>query len=305
MTPPFDWNDIKVLLAVVEAGTTLGAARMLGASQSTVARRVQAMEQSLGLLLFDKRPGGYVPTPEGQELIEAARSASAAVARLVARAAALQRAAGGPVRLATNDSFANHVLDPAIAAFRRERSDIDVEIVASDRFADLSAGEADIALRAGRRPEQPDLFGRKIAKDDWSIYCSSDYAGRHGVPRSVAELAGHKVIGVPADMPSSPLVDWLRANVPDRAIAVRRDSVEAVLSSLRNGTGVSLMSDFIARSQPNLVFCFAPELPDLGEVWLVTHERLRQVPRIRTLFDFLSGYFRERRHERPSEGAPA
>jgi DNA-binding transcriptional LysR family regulator len=295
MKPRFDWNDLQVFLAVIEAGTTLAAARRLRLSQTTVARRVAAMEAALELGLFEKRPQGYLPTEAALALVPAAEAARAAMAKFTGAAQAGQRALSGSVRLATNVTFANHVIEPAVVAFRAAYPEIDVEILAEDRMVDIAAGEADIALRAGRPPTEAELFGRRLAQDTWSIYCSRAYAEAHGIPAGVADLVGHRCIGLTATVPVTPLSEWVRANMPARAVVVRRDSVETVLASIRNGTGICLMSDFLGASDAGLVKCFSPDIDLKSEVWLLTHEKLRQVPRVKALFDFLSDWFRRRR----------
>jgi len=300
MPQPFDWNDIRVFLAVAETGSTLAASRRLGVSQSTVSRRVAAMEEATGIELFDKRRTGYALTDSGRELVELARTTEAAMRAFEHGVAAHQRGLTGTVRLATNEAFADRLLDRAVAAFREEYPAIQVEIVASPRRADLAKGEADVALRAGPRPSEPDLVGRRIADDTWSVYCSRDYADAHGIPRSAADLENHRFIGVPVSAPATPMLRWIEEHVPTDAIFLRRDSIEGLYSSIANATGVSLMSDFIAAANPNLVNCFSPDLGTVAEIWLLTHERLRNVPRVRALMDFLQGYFSAGRHIRAS-----
>jgi DNA-binding transcriptional LysR family regulator len=282
----------------MEAGTTLAAAKRLRLSQTTVARRIAAMEAALGLVLFEKRPQGYVPTEAAQALLPAAEAVRAAAENFEVAAAAGQRALSGSVRLATSVTFANHMIEPAVVAFRAAYPEIDVEIHAEDRIVDIAAGEADIALRAGKPPTEAELFGRRLAEDTWSIYCSRAYAEAHGIPAGITDLASHRCIGLTATVPASPLSGWVRANMPAKAIVVRRDSVETVLASIRNGTGICLMSDFLGASDAGLVKCFSPDLDLKSEVWLLTHEKLRQVPRVKALFDFLSEWFRRGAVER-------
>lgn len=298
MAAPLDWNDIRVFLAVAEHGTTLGASRELAVSQSTVSRRIAAMEEATGLHLFDKRRTGYALTETGRGLLETARTTATAMQEFRDAAAAARRGLTGTVRLATNETFASRVLDRAVAAFHAEYPAVRVDIIASPRRVDLAKGEADVAFRAGPRPDKPDLVGKRIAEDGWSVYCSRDYAAAHGVPRSAAELAGHAFIGAPDDSPDSAMLRWVRANVAEEAIVLRRDSIEGLIASISNATGLSLMSDFVAATDPNMVLCFSPGFGPVAEIWLLTHERLRHVPRVRALMDFLAGWFAAGRHIR-------
>lgn len=288
--PPMDWNDVRHFLAVARTGTTLAAARDLRVSQSTVARRIAALEAALSLTLFDKRPAGYALTEAGQALLAEAGAVEAAATAFADRAAARQRVLSGTVRLTTNEVLAGAFLMQAMRDFRATYPGIRLEIVTADRHLDLESGEADVALRAAAAPTQPGLVGRRIAKDSWSVYCSRAYAERHGVPGRVADLAGHPFIGVDVVAYQGPVVDWVGRNVAADAIALRPSSVSGMLAAIRGGVGVGLMSDFVAARDPELVRCFEPGLPPHYEIWLLTHERLRQAPHVRAVLDYLGGY---------------
>ena len=305
-----DWNDLRHFLAVAKAGTTLAAARELGVSQSTSARRIDALEKEIGLKLFDRRQSGYALTDIGKELAETATEVEVAAGAFASRAAALRRSLTGTVRITTNDLFAGEVLMPSLNAFRQAHPGILLEMVTSDRRLDLAKGEADVALRAGTRPSQAHLVGRRIAKDTWSFYCSRAYAKCHGAPASPSELANHQVLGPDPQAFASPLVDWLQRSIPRHTILLQQDSVATMLASLRNGLGVGLMADFVARSDPQLALCFEPDI-NLGyEIWLLTHERLRNDPHVRAVLDFLDRHLRSERRgpgaiDRPRRAASA
>jgi DNA-binding transcriptional LysR family regulator len=306
----FDWNDLRHFLAVAKAGTTLAAARELGVSQSTAARRIDALETALGVKLFDRRQSGYALTDLGKELAETATGVEVAAGAFASRAAALRRGLTGTVRITTNDLFAGEVLMPSLNAFRRAHPRILLEMVTSDRRLDLAKGEADVALRAGTPPSQANLVGRRIAKDTWSFYCSRAYAKRHGKPASLGELANHQVLGPDPQAFATPLVDWLQRSIPRRTILLRQNNVGTMLASLRNGLGVGLMADFVARSDPELVLCFEPGIDVKYEIWLLTHERLRNDPHVRAVLNFLDRHLRSERRrpgtiDRPRRAASA
>lgn len=285
-----DWNDFKFFLAVARSGTTLGASRALQVSQSTVSRRIAALEEAFGLELFEKRPSGYVPTEAGRELLESAEGVEAAARLAKARADAMKRGLTGSVSFTTNQTFANLLLMQAIRDFRAAYPALRLDLVATDDLLDLRKGEADVALRAGRRPTEPDLVGRCVAKDVWSFYCSRDYAAAHGKPDGPEDLARHAVISVdPRDYPG-PTTDWVSAHVPDSAIMLRPNNITGLHSSLKAGVGVTMMSDFVCAGDPSLVYCFTPDL-EAQEIWLLTSERLRNIPRVRAVMDFFGGYF--------------
>jgi len=285
-----DWNDFKYFLAVARSGTTLGASRTLQVSQSTVSRRIAALEADFGLELFDKRPSGYVLTEAGEALLESAEGVEAAAAVAKAGVDALKRGLTGSVSFTTNQVLGNLFLMQAIRDFRAAYPSLRLEFVATDNYLDLRKGEADVALRAGWRPTEPDLVGRCVAKDIWSVYCSRDYAAAHGKPETADDLARHAIITMDPKEHRSEMTEWINAQVPESAIVLRPNNVTGIHSSLKAGVGVSLMSDFVCAGDPSLIRCFTPGLP-APEIWLLTHERLRNVPRIRAVMDFFGAYF--------------
>jgi DNA-binding transcriptional LysR family regulator len=299
-----DWNDLRHFLAVAKAGTTLAAARELGVSQSTAARRIDALEAAVGLKLFDRRQSGYALTDMGKELVETATAVEVAAGAFASRASALKRGLTGTVRITTNDLFAGEVLMPTLNAFRRAHPEILLEMVTSDRRLDLAKGEADVALRAGTPPSEAHLVGRRIAKDTWSFYCSRAYAKRHSMPTSLGELANHQVLGPDPQAFATPLADWLQRSIPRHTILLRQNSVGTMLASLRNGLGVGLMADFVARSDPQLVQCFEPGIDPGYEIWLLTHDRLRNDPHVRVVLDFLARHLRSTRRQSSASHRP-
>lgn len=289
--PMLDWNDLRYFLAVAREGSTLAASRTLRVSQTTVARRIEMLEQVLGIALFERRRTGYVPTEAAAGVMAAAEAAEAAMLAFQAEAQSRRRAVSGAVRLTTNELLANQVLVGAVEAFRAAFPAVRLEITTTDRRLDLAHGEADVALRASGRPTQPDLVGRRLAVDNWSFWCSRAYAERRGMPRDVAGLADHAVIGVELGAFTDPLALWFEKAAPDAAIVLRRNSIDGVFAAIRSGLGVSLMSDLVAASDPDFVRCFTPQGgPQPPDIWLLTHERLRDVPRVRAVMDFIGAY---------------
>src|SRR5829696_7011729 len=110
----FDWNDLRYLIAVAQSGSTLAAARTLRVSQTTVARRIAALEEAIGTALFERRAAGYALTPAGSALLDQAQSVEQAATGFAEAAAALARETSGTVRLTTEEIFANTLLGPML-----------------------------------------------------------------------------------------------------------------------------------------------------------------------------------------------
>ena len=305
MTAPFNFDDLRYMLAVAETGTTLAASKLLRVSQSTVSRRIAALEDALQVELFDKRRTGYFLTEAGALLLAPAEAVRHAVDAFSGAVESLSREISGTVRFTTNEVLGAFVLPRLIERLQQRHPGVKLEVDTTNVLRDLTGGEADVALRASPAPTQAGLVGVRLIEDYWSLYCSRSYSLRHGVPRRVEDLASHAMIGIDAHARGRPIFDWAKENFPTEVL-LRHNSVPAVFTSVRNGVGVGFYSDFVAAGDPELVFCFRPPVPPAAEVWLVTDERLRHVPRVRAVMDVIKELVKEISGQRmAAEAVPA
>src|SRR5918993_1099057 len=190
-----DWNDLRYFLAVARGGSTLSASKALRVSQTTVARRIAALEEAVGLTLFEKRPAGYALTPSGDELLAHAQAVEAAALGFDSAAARSTRDLSGTVCITTEEIFAVTLLAPLLRELHELHPNIMIELDTAQAIRDLGAGDADIALRSTKQANGNGLVGRRLCDDDWTLYCSRDYAQRNGVPQSREDLKTHAIIG--------------------------------------------------------------------------------------------------------------
>jgi DNA-binding transcriptional LysR family regulator len=283
-----DWNDARYFLAVAELGSTLAAGRTLRVSQTTVARRVRALEESLGLILFERRRAGYALTAIGEALLPEAGSVRAAATMFEDAAAAHKRSVGGTVRLTASESYVISILPAILRDLREKHPGIVIELDATDENRDLEAGAADVAIRVTKQLVEAGLVGRRIADDLWTVYCGRSYAATHAIPRNRRELLSHPIISGGGSEISRYYGTWLRENGLEGSIAMQHSTVSGLLSAVRSGLGLAALPCFIAETDEEFVRCL-PSTPSDGRgIWLVTHERLRHTPQIRIVLDFLA-----------------
>ena len=176
-----DWDDARHALAVHRAGSLARAAATLGVDQTTVGRRVLALERALGCRLFDRRPEGYRLANSARPLLPALEALEAAAAGLASRATGLDRRAEGPVRLAASEGFGSRFLPPRLAPFLRAHPAITVTLITETRAADILHGEADLAVRL-TATRAPDLLVRKVAELGYGLYAAPGLARFPGAP---------------------------------------------------------------------------------------------------------------------------
>lgn len=288
VTAMLDWNDLRYFLAVARDGSTLAAARTLRTSQTTVARRIAALEAALGIPLFEKRQAGYALTPGGESLVGHATAVERTAGAFTEAAQAQGREISGTVRITTEEIYAITLLAPLLAELHQRFPEIRIDLDTSQQVRDLGAGEADISLRStaeGRHPAG--LVGRRICVDDWTLYCSRDYAARHGAPASLDELRHHAIIGGGGGNLWRHYQAWLQELGLEQQVAMHHATSGGLLSGVRSGFGVAVLPCVAADGDPDLHRCIPPRTEHGRVLWLFTHERVRHSPRVRKVIDFL------------------
>ncbi|MDQ3143601.1 MAG: LysR family transcriptional regulator [Pseudomonadota bacterium] len=283
----FDWNDLRYFLAVAERGSTLAAGRALRVSQTTVARRIAALEQAVALPLFDRRQAGYALTPAGEQLLGHARSVEAAASGFGDAAAGSARDLSGVVRLTTEDIFAQTLLGPMLRELHDLQPQILIDLDTAREVRDLGAGEADIALRSTKQAQPAGVAGRRLCIDDWTLYCSRDYAARHGAPKNVEQLKGHALVGGGGGNLWRAYEAWIHELGLDEQVAIHHGSSTGLLSAVRSGFGIAVLPCIVADDEPDLIRCLPPRKGHGRVMWLLTHDRVRHAPRVRLVIDFL------------------
>lgn len=189
-----DWNQLRAFLETAETGSLSAAARKLGLTQPTLSRQVAAIEQRMGVTLFERVGKAMALTPTGLDLLEHARAMGAAAQALGVAASGRSQAVGGVVSVSASDAVASYLLPPLVRRLREQEPGISIEVIASNAFSDLLRREADIAIRHAK-PEQPELIARLIRDASACFYASEDWVRTHGHPRSAEEAAALPFVG--------------------------------------------------------------------------------------------------------------
>lgn len=291
----FEWSDLQHFLAVIRAGSTLGAARRLGVNQTTVARRIAALEAQLGIRLFDRAGGRYCLNEAGGRFRAAAERVEAEALNFERLVAQHGRQLAGVIRVTTNEAIANTFLTPWIGEFMGLYPDIRIEVMATDSRLDLLRGEADIALRAGVRPTEPGLVARKLSDVPWAIYGSSAYMAREGVPAGICALRSHRLIGAEGPLALLEPMRWFADSLHGTPFRSACSSLTNLLVAVRSGLGLAPLPCMMEYEAPELVRCFMIEGYAYG-LYLVMPEALRDAPRIRTFSAFIAARTAALRH---------
>jgi DNA-binding transcriptional LysR family regulator len=280
-----DWDDCRVFLAVARAGTLSAAARRLGVDQSTVGRRLSALEEATSARLFDRTPEGFLLTASGEAMLQDAEGIEASVDRIERRLMGQDARPEGVVRLATSDSLAAWFLIPRLPAFHARQPKVEIELVTGTPAVDLARREADISLRLSK-PAQPNLIARCVGSAEWAVYGSKAYFKSNGRPIVGEELGAHTVVGFDEQLKSTLGARWLAANAARSPVALRSNSLLTIAAGVVAGLGLSPLPCLFGECEPALDRAFDATI-GAHEIWLVVHPDVRTSARVRAVIDFL------------------
>ncbi len=282
-----DWNQLRAFLETAETGSLSAAARKLGLTQPTLSRQVAAIEQRLGVTLFERVGKAMQLTSTGLDLLEHARTMGGAAQELALVATGRSQAVEGVVSVSASHAVAAYLLPRALPRIRQVAPRIIVEVVTSNALSDLRRREADIAVRHVS-PDQPDLIGRRLREATASFYASKAWVAAHGHPRTADEAVAHDFIGVDR---SGRYLEYLRAHglaLMTANFPLYSENSVTAWELVRQGLGIGAMIDDVACLTPGVVRVLEELGPMRFPIWLVTHRELRTARRIRVVFDVLA-----------------
>lgn len=281
-----NWNDIPIALAVAKHGSLSGAAQALGKNHSTVFRRLAALEQDLGVRLFDRLPTGYTATATGSELLAHAERAADAVDDLARAALGRDDRPAGDVRLTTNANLAADHVAPILARLATTHPDLRVEVIVSDSEYDLTRREADLALRATRAPPEH-LVGRKVGDYQWHVVGTEAYFAQQGRPHRLEDLDTHRFIGPAPALAGLPALRWLTEHIGRDQVATSANSFTSMAAMAKAGLGLAVLPSDQVDPALQRVLRVPLRPAQCGALWLLNHPDLREVARIRAVSDAL------------------
>jgi len=288
MTP--NWDDLRIFLTLAREGTLTTAAKALGVSHPTVARRVAALEKQVGARLFERLPDRFVPTSAGDELLGDTQAMERAALSIDRRSAGLSDTVRGVVRLSAGEAMST-LLARHLPELRRKLAEIEFELSASHTLANLSRREADLLIRE-QVPDGAGLIARKLGRVAYAIYAHPDIA----VPRlSPAVLKSVPWIGFDEDHTYMPGHRWLQARLDGDRPAIRCNNGLVVLEAARAGAGYAILPCHLADPDPALQRVGGVIADVFADQWLLVHRDLRALPRVRAVMDAVIELFQRER----------
>lgn len=283
--PQLQWETQRAFLAVLRTGSLSGAARLLGIAQATARRRIEALEQSVGVSLFIRSPSGLLPTETAKELIGHVEAMALAANAFNRAASADVAQTGGTVRLAAGKLLGVEILPPMLRRLRQQHPQLALELNVSNRLQTLSQQEADVAVRI-RRPTEASVAARKVGDLHVGLYATPELLAEQGVPETPEDLRRFSLIGPDRHAGE---IEFLRERGFDCSAehtAIRTDDHLAQWAALRAGLGIGVCSRQLAERN-GLMRVLPGDVDFTVDVWIAMHPDMRRVQRVSAVFDGL------------------
>jgi DNA-binding transcriptional LysR family regulator len=282
------WDDVRVLLVVLEVRSLHEAGRRLGVDRSTVSRRLAGLEHRLGARLFTRTRDGLRPTAVAERMRPFAEKMAADAAAVEQAARSVEPSAAGVVRVAMTEAIAMLLVERDLLSLREHYPGVQLQIASTNQPVDLQRGEADLAVRISPL-RHASLRARCIARLPIGLFAAPAYLTRRGRP-TPARLSGHDVIVPGGDLARLPEARWLAAR-PGVRIAFSSNSVPALVAAAARGVGIVPLTAVLGDLDTRLErLQLVEELPPRA-IWLVTPQIAARRPAVRVVADRIAQTF--------------
>ena len=285
----FDWNHIRAFLATAETGSFSAAARNLGQTQPTLSRQIAALEQDLGVMLFERVGRALEITQAGMELLEHTRLMGDAANQIALIASGQAQSIDGLVRITASDVMSAYFLPDLLREVRAQAPRLRIDVIASNDIQDLMRREADIAIRHVR-PEQPELIAKLVQEASGHFYATTEYLNHAGRPKSKRALSQHEFISFGNTDQMIAYLKPLGIHLSDENFRLGSQNGIVAWEYAKQGFGIAPMSEVVGDATPGVERVMPGMEPIKFPIWLTTHRELHTSRRIRLVFDLLADY---------------
>lgn len=281
-----DWDYLRYIRALAIGGTLAKAGELLGVHQTTVLRRLDQMEESLGVQFFERSRDGLQLTPAGETAFREAERLAVEMENLERKLVGQDSAPVGKVRLAAEDAMMNELLSPILAELVLEFPDIELEILTDNDVANLSHREADLTLRPENKP-QATLEGERIAAIESAVYGAAKYCRRN---RNM-DLENHpeSCLWIIPDETFSHLATgrWYRKHLKSVTSVIRCNSLQSMHALARAGAGLAVLPCYLGEGTRELRRLSDPLDGESVDLWLHVNQDTQQMARVRIVMEYL------------------
>ncbi|MEZ6011144.1 MAG: LysR family transcriptional regulator [Hyphomonas sp.] len=286
-----DWGKLRSFHAAAEAGSLTSAGDRLGISQSAVSRQIAALEETLGVSLFQRHARGLVLTDAGHTLFRSTMEMAQAAASANTALRDQQETPQGELIVSAPVAFGSTWLVPRLGGFVKKHPDLHLDLRLDDKDYDLLKLEAECAIRLWAA-DKADLIQRKLGTVATNLYAAPEYLKANGMPRTPQDLDNHRIIAYGDE--SSPLHEMSfacrvgRDDAPPRPATLKVNNVFAMLRAVDAGLGIADVPEYMAGTMPRLVKVLPENVGPIFDLYFIYPSDLRRSKRVAAFRDFVT-----------------
>lgn len=280
------WQIIRTAHHLAKLGTISATASELGVHRATVLRHIDALEEELGVTLFQRHSRGYVPTDACKDLTQVVSAAEDQFGQLFGRLKQQSEPLSGEFIVTSLVPLAS-LLMPVLKVFQEQHPSVQVKYLTGEKLYRLEFGEAHVAVRTGPKPDLPDNVVIPFLTHQISLYAHTDYLGRYGHPTTPDAFKGHRFISFAELVPKIPVHKWILANVNESDIALKSNDGQVIKQAILDALGIGFMFQHEARQHAQLVEVLPPMAELEVQHWLVTHRDLHHSVKVQAFLDLV------------------
>ena len=282
----FDWNNLRSFLAIARSGRLTVAAARLHLDHTTLSRRLASLEQALETRLFDRCPSGYLLTEAGRRLLPIAERMESLAIGAGDAVGGTARCVEGIVRVGSPEGFGSYFLAPRVGRLADLHPRLNLQLVAASAVFSLAKRDADIVI-AVSRPPAGRLVASKLTDYDLALYAAPSYLAAHPPIASSADLPSHRFVSYIGDLLNFPELDVLQHVAPAGATSLESSNLVAQLKATLAGAGLCVLPAFLGEQEPGLVRVLSGEVRLSRSLWLIVHQDLSALARIKAVVAFI------------------
>lgn len=274
-----EWSDVRIFLAIARTGTLGAAARALNLSHPTIGRRLRALEESMGQVLFQRTADGFVLTAEGTGILPLAEQMEESALTMERRLTGEQQKLEGTLKVSSADWFGAYVLPPVLADYSRDYPLVEIEVLTGTRLFNLAQREADVAFRIVPF-NGPDIVQRRLTRMRYGVYVAATSADP-----VEGDGAGQRLIAMDTSTGSFPDIDWLKQRFPNANVVLQSNNRNVQAQMCGQGVGIAVLPRPVGDQLSSIRRLELSDEPPQREIWMGYHRDLRRLHRLRAFVD--------------------
>ena len=289
----FNWNDLNSFLTLSRCLKLKLASKRLKVESTTIARRISRLENKLNTNLFNKSPKGYLLTEKGLELIRYAEKIENEIFGINDNFSKSNPTISGKVRLSVGEGLGVEIISKHLNSFYSKYPEIEIELLADTKSRSLSNRETDILISLSR-PTKGRLLAWKLCNYFVKLYGSKKYGKDIEKISDIKDLSNHNFVSYVDELIEFPQLNYLKEINKNLNVVFSSNSLRSQLHAIQSGVGLGLLHSFIADNEKNLVAVLHELINIKREYWIVIHENLYNLQRIKAVAGFITKILRKR-----------